>query len=196
MLVAVLAAVLVVAALFIGRAIIRNNYYVAEYHGTVSIMRGIQGSLLGMPLHEPYLLGCLNARNDLSQISYGQSLDHLDCHLMKLEDLRPSERAQVQAGLPTGSLDGAITQLRELAANSLLPPCPPPRATSPPESPPGPLTPTTASGTPNRASHPRQHPQPPLPPPGPHPPLPEAPAPTTRALRRQRPRHRQRHRRP
>lgn len=148
MLVAVLAAVLVVAALFIGRAIIRNNYYVAEYHGTVSIMRGIQGSLLGMPLHEPYLLGCLNARNDLSQISYGQSLDHLDCHLMKLEDLRPSERAQVQAGLPTGSLDGAITQLRELAANSLLPPCPPPRATSPPESPPGPLSPTTASGTP------------------------------------------------
>ncbi|ORB29070.1 serine/threonine protein phosphatase, partial [Mycobacterium persicum] len=106
--------VLVVAALFIGRAIIRNNFYVAEYHGTVSIMRGIQGSLLGMPLHEPYLLGCLNARNDLSQISYGQSLDHLDCHLMKLEDLRPSERAQVQAGLPTGSLDGAITQLREL----------------------------------------------------------------------------------
>ncbi|KZS65767.1 serine/threonine protein phosphatase [Mycobacterium kansasii] len=144
MLVAVLAAVLVVAALFIGRAIIRNNYYVAEYNGTVSIMRGIQGSLLGMPLHEPYLLGCLNARNDLSQISYGQSLDHLDCHLMKLEDLRPSERAQVQAGLPTGSLDGAITQLRELAANSLLPPCPPPRATSPP----GPLTPTPASGTP------------------------------------------------
>ncbi|ETW21516.1 PP2C family protein-serine/threonine phosphatase [Mycobacterium gastri] len=144
MLVAVLAAVLVVAALFIGRAIIRNNYYVAEYNGTVSIMRGIQGSLLGMPLHEPYLLGCLNARNDLSQISYGQPRDHLGCHLMKLEDLRPSERAQVQAGLPTGSLDGAIKQLRDLAANSLLPPCPPPRATSPPEPP----TPTTASGTP------------------------------------------------
>ncbi|KZS67919.1 serine/threonine protein phosphatase, partial [Mycobacterium kansasii] len=136
MLAAVLAAVLVVAALFIGRAIIRNNYYVAEYNGTVSIMRGIQGSLLGMPLHEPYLLGCLNARNDLSQISYGQSLGHPDCHLMKLEDLRPSERAQVQAGLPTGSLVGAITQLRELAANSLLPPCPPPRATSPPGPPP------------------------------------------------------------
>ncbi|KZS67578.1 PP2C family protein-serine/threonine phosphatase [Mycobacterium ostraviense] len=144
MLVAVLATVLVVAALFIGRAIIRNNYYVAEYNGTVSIMRGIQGSLLGMPLHEPYLLGCLNARNDLSQISYGQPRDHLGCHLMKLEDLRPSERAQVQAGLPTGSLDGAIKQLRDLAANSVLPPCPPPRATSPPEPP----TPTTASGTP------------------------------------------------
>ncbi|REO73405.1 serine/threonine protein phosphatase, partial [Mycobacterium tuberculosis] len=70
--------------------------------------------------------------NELSQISYGQSGGPLDCHLMKLEDLRPPERAQVRAGLPAGTLDDAIGQLRELAANSLLPPCPAPRATSPP----------------------------------------------------------------
>ncbi|KAA1246517.1 serine/threonine protein phosphatase [Mycobacterium simiae] len=151
-LVAVIAVVLVVAGLFIGRAIIRNNYYVAEYSGTVSIMRGIQGSLLGMSLHEPYLMGCLNPRNDLSQISYGQSLAHLDCHLMKLEDLRPSERAQVQAGLPAGSLDDAIGQLRELAANSLLPPCPAPRATSPPSAA-GPAT-TSAAPEPSATSSP------------------------------------------
>jgi PPM family protein phosphatase len=137
-----LVVLLVLAGLAIVRAIIRSNYYVAEYNGMVSIVRGIQGSLLGMSLHEPYLVGCLNARNELSLISYSQSGSHLDCHLMRLQDLRPAERAQVQAGLPAGTLDDAIGQLRELSANSLLPACPPPRATSPP----GQQGPTT-SGT-------------------------------------------------
>lgn len=134
---------LILAGLGIGRAIIRSNYYVAEYNGMVSILRGIQGSLLGMSLHEPYLIGCLNARNELSLISFGQSGGHLDCRLMQLQDLRPPERAQVQAGLPAGTLDNAIGQLRELSAGSLLPPCPPPRATSPP----GPQAPTTTGTT-------------------------------------------------
>jgi protein phosphatase len=109
----------------------------------VSILRGIQGSLLGVSLHEPYLIGCLNARNEFSLISFSQSGGHLDCRLMQLQDLRPPERTQVQAGLPAGTLDDAIGQLRELSANSLLPPCPPPRATSPP----GPQAPTTTGST-------------------------------------------------
>jgi protein phosphatase len=141
--VATLVVLLALAGLAIGRAIIRSNYYVAEYKGMVAIVRGIQGSLLGMSLHEPYLIGCLNARNELSLISSSQIGGHLDCRLMQLQDLRPPERAQVQAGLPAGTLDNAIGQLRELSANSLLPACPPPRATSPP----GPPTPTTAGGT-------------------------------------------------
>ncbi|MCV7445752.1 serine/threonine protein phosphatase [Mycobacterium paraense] len=149
-----LVVLLVLAGLGIGRAIIRSNYYVAEYNGMVSILRGIQGSLLGMSLHEPYLIGCLNARNELTLISSGQSGGHLDCRLMQLQDLRPPERAQVQAGLPAGTLDDAIGQLRELSANSLLPPCPPPRATSPPAStePNVSAPPTSSSATPSSAS--------------------------------------------
>ncbi|HEV7584117.1 MAG TPA: protein phosphatase 2C domain-containing protein, partial [Mycobacterium sp.] len=42
-----LVVLLALAGLAIGRAIIRSNYYVADYNGMVSIMRGIQGSLLG-----------------------------------------------------------------------------------------------------------------------------------------------------
>jgi protein phosphatase len=122
---------LVLAGLAVARAVIRNNYYVAGYNGNVAIMRGVQGSILGLPLHQPYLLGCLTG-NQLSQISYDQSQGRLGCHLMKLDDLRPAERTQVAAGLPAGSLDDAIAQLRELSTNSLLPPCPAPRATSPP----------------------------------------------------------------
>jgi PPM family protein phosphatase len=132
---------LVLAGLAIGRWIIRNNYYVAEYNGKVSIVRGIQGSLLGISLHEPYLVACLNARNELSLISYGQSGSHLDCQLMTLQGLSPAGQVQVQAGLPGGTLDQAESQLRKLLADSLLN-CPPPRATSPP----GP--PATTSGTP------------------------------------------------
>jgi serine/threonine protein phosphatase PrpC len=134
---------LVLAGLAIGRWIIRNNYYVAEYNGKVSIVRGIQGSLLGISLHEPYLVACLNARNELSLISYGQSGGHLDCQLMTLQDLSPAGQAQVQGGLPGGTLDQAESQLRKLLADSLLN-CPPPRATSPP----GPLTTAPTSGTP------------------------------------------------
>ena len=132
----------VLAGLAIGRWVITNNYYVAEYDGKVSIVRGIQGSLLGISLHEPYLVACVNARNELSLISYGQSGDH-DCQLMTPQDLNPAGQVQVQGGLPGGTLDQAESQLRKLLADSLLT-CPPPRATSPPGAPTAP----TPSSTP------------------------------------------------
>ncbi|HTY26783.1 MAG TPA: protein phosphatase 2C domain-containing protein [Mycobacterium sp.] len=134
---AALVLLLVLAGLAVGREVVRSNYYVSAYNGTVAIMRGIQGSILGYPLQEPYLLGCLSDRNELSQISYGQATEALGCKLMRLDDLRPSERTQVSAGLPAGSLDNAIGQLRELSRSSLLPPCPPP-------APPAPKTPAPA----------------------------------------------------
>ena len=73
----------VLAGLAIGREIVRSNYYVTEHDGTVSIMRGVQGSFLGFALQEPYLLGCLDARNELSLISAGESRDNLDCRMLE-----------------------------------------------------------------------------------------------------------------
>ena len=122
---------LMLAGVAVGRWVIRSNYYVAEYSGIVALMRGIQGSLLGISLNEPYLVGCLNAHNELSLINYSQSSEPLKCHVMKLQDLPSPERAQVQGVIPAGSLDEAEAQLRTLSAKALLP-CPPPRATSPP----------------------------------------------------------------
>jgi serine/threonine protein kinase len=113
----------VFAGLAIGREIVRSNYYVTEHAGVISIMRGVQGSLLGAALQEPYLLGCLNARNELSLISTGQSHDNLDCRMLGVNDVRPSERAQVTAGLPSGTLDEAIAQIEELTRSSVLPIC-------------------------------------------------------------------------
>jgi PPM family protein phosphatase len=139
---ATLVVLLVLAALAIGRTIIRNYYYVAEYNGAVSIMQGIQVSILGVPLHQPYSQGCLNSRNQLSIIRYGQAAGNQGCQPMKLSDLAESARAQVAAGLPAGTLDQADAQLRRLATESLLPLCPTARAQSPPTS-----TPPTASST-------------------------------------------------
>ncbi|CAN5371045.1 protein phosphatase 2C domain-containing protein [soil metagenome] len=147
---AALVVLLVFAGLAVGREIIRSNYYVTENAGTVSIMRGIQGSILGYPLQEPYLLGCLNDRNELSQISYGQPTGSLGCRLMGLQDLRPSERAQVAAGLPAGSLDDAINQLRELARSSLLPLCVPTPATPTASATPSPTAAPAAPATSGR----------------------------------------------
>lgn len=138
-----LAVLLVFTGLAIGWWVIQRNYYVAEYDGKVAIVRGIQGSLLGMPLQQPYLVGCLTSNNELSLISYGQSAGHPNCQLMTLKDLRRPGQVQVQTGLPGGSLDQAESQLRQLLAAYLLPTCPP-RATSPPGST------NTRSGTPEQ----------------------------------------------
>ncbi|BBY39887.1 serine/threonine protein phosphatase [Mycobacterium mantenii] len=137
-----LAVLLVFAGLTVGWWVIQRNYYVAEYSGRISIVRGIQGTLLGVPLQQPYLVGCLNTRNELSLISYEQSGGHANCQPMTLPDLRRPGQVQVQTGLPGGSLDQAESQLRQLLAEYLLPICPSPRATSPPGSP------GTRSGTP------------------------------------------------
>lgn len=158
---AVVVLLVVVAGLTIAREIIRNNYYVSEQDDTVAIMRGVQTSFLGLSLQEPFLVGCLNARNELSLISFNQSKEPLDCQVLRLEDIRESERAQVAAGLPSGSLDDAIRQINELSRTSLLPICAlptrtPTTTTPSPTRPPGTSTPAPppASGTPRPATPP------------------------------------------
>ena len=79
----------------------------------------------------PISQGCLNSRNQLSVIRYGQAGSNRDCQPMKLSDLAQSARAQVAAGLPAGTLEQANAQLRRLSTESLLPLCPPARAQSP-----------------------------------------------------------------
>lgn len=140
--------VVLIAGLLISRAVIRNNYYIADHNGTVAIMRGIQGSLLGLSLNSLHSLGCVTAKDDISEISEGQPTK--DCQLMKVNDLTPSGRASVQSlQLPSGTLDDARKQLRELA-KSLKPRCHQ-GATSAPE----PSAPSTnSSGTPEPSYQP------------------------------------------
>jgi protein phosphatase len=176
---------------------VQSNYYVAEHDGAVYIMRGVQGSFLGLPLQQPFRIACLDSRNDLKII--GVDDPRTGCQLLKVGDLRESERAQVTAGLPTGSVDDAIRQLNELGQTSLLPICappkptttnekPPPTASSVPSAqpsagaPPVPTPPSTGPDTSPTAEVPTTvtAPAPPGPPPAPQPP--PTPPPTVTAL--------------
>ncbi|WP_395309299.1 protein phosphatase 2C domain-containing protein [Mycobacterium sp. AMU20-3851] len=172
---AVVVLLVVVAGLTIAREIVRNNYYVSEQDGTVAIMRGVQTSFLGLSLQEPFLVGCLNARNELSLISFGQSSDVMDCEVLRLEDIRESERAQVAAGLPAGSLDDAIRQINELSRTSLLPICALPTKTPTPTPTPSPRT--TTGPAPSPRPNPSPSPAPPAATSGA--PKPATPAPAT-----------------
>lgn len=160
---------LVVVGLAVGRMVIRSNYYVTASGGTVLIMRGIQGSLLGYHLQEPHLLSCVSERNELSLISVGQAPN--GCRLLRVDDLDKSGRTQVAGGLPAGNLDDAIGQIRKLVQQSLLPVCAPPAPPQPPTAPPVP-----------GASPPAPSPAPPPPAKGPaSTTAPAPPAPTTGA---------------
>ncbi|BBX85526.1 PP2C family protein-serine/threonine phosphatase [Mycolicibacterium aubagnense] len=166
---AILLILLLVSGLAIGRYLIRSNYYVAGYNGSVYIMRGIPGSLLGLPLQEPYLLACLDTHSEMTIIGVDDT--HAGCQPMKVADLRESGRAQVTAGLPTGTVDDAIRQLKELSRSSLLPLCAPPVVAPP-------AAPAPAPGAP--APSLSVVPQPPRgPAPGPEAPASTTPAPTT-----------------
>jgi protein phosphatase len=191
--VALLLLVLVLAGLAVGRMVIQNNYYVAERDGSVYIMRGVQGSFVGMALQQPFQIACLDARNSITNI--GVDDDRTACQPLKVADLRESERAQVTAGLPGGTLDEAIRQLRELAQSSVLPIClpPAPRATEPPTPrtmPPPTTSATPAAPTPSPSTEPSPAPEvpttvtapPPTPPPAPPPTSTPAPSPTATAL--------------
>lgn len=107
----------------VARSIIKSHYYVGDFNGTVAIMQGDAGKFFGLSLHEAYAFGCVNARNEVTRVPVNQGRPS-DCRLMKLTDLRPAESVQVRAGLPSGTLAEATRQLDQLAASSLLPPCP------------------------------------------------------------------------
>jgi serine/threonine protein kinase len=144
---------LVAAGMVVGRQIIRSNYYVGERDGAVSIFRGVPGSILGVSLQEPYRLGCLNYRNELALIPSGGATS--ECRVLRVDDLKPSERAQIEAGLPTGTLDDAISQLTQVGRNSVLPICASERPVAPPNAntptvtalPPAPQEPGTSCRT-------------------------------------------------
>ena len=117
-----LIAVLAVGAV-VGRTVIRGSYYVGADQDRVTILQGVQGSVLGYPLQEPDLVGCVSDSGSLTLVSPDQLPS--GCTVLMVDDLQPSARAQVRAGLPSGNLDDAREQMSRLADNDLLPVCEP-----------------------------------------------------------------------
>ncbi len=116
-----LVVLVVLAGLAIGRTVIRGYYYVADAGGTVSIMRGIRGSFLGVSLQEPWLVGCVTGGSE----HYPQDGKAPGCRPLKMADLNQSSQELVKTGLPYADLDGAKKQLQGLTLIPLCTPAPP-----------------------------------------------------------------------
>jgi len=112
-------AVLVVAALIGSFFWVRSQYYVGADAGRVVVFRGVDGSVLGL---------------QLSTVQEGSCEPGLNgCAPLLVEDLVPSARNQVAAGIQANTLDGAREVITRLAGQ-MLPPCP--TAETTPQTPP------------------------------------------------------------
>lgn len=142
--------------------LVRSNYFVAEDSNRVAIRQGLSGEVFGMTLSATAQLACLSPAGQLT--TFDANAIPPDCNVLTLGDLREGARHQVAAGLPSGSLTEAQTQMTRLAMHELLPPCsdfapaPGDEATTPatPSTSPAPTSAaqagTTAPETPSSAS--------------------------------------------
>ncbi|MET0994756.1 MAG: protein phosphatase 2C domain-containing protein, partial [Mycobacterium sp.] len=96
----------------IGRAVIRNNYYVGEDNGRVTVLRGIPGSVLGYSLQDADLVGCVGDDDVLTLVS--PDAIPSNCNILEVTDLQPSAQEQVRAGLPSGKREDAQSQMIRL----------------------------------------------------------------------------------
>ncbi|MDH4658716.1 MAG: PP2C family protein-serine/threonine phosphatase [Corynebacterium pyruviciproducens] len=107
-----LVAVLVVAlGGFVGWRAVTNNYYVAADGEAITIYNGVNIAGLSHVHQRP----CLDESGNISLDDTGS------CHQFTLSDLPEDARASI-AGLPDGSYDDALGQVRRLA-DSALPVC-------------------------------------------------------------------------
>jgi len=159
-----LVTLVLISGLFVGWLLIQQHYYVAEYeNGKVTVMRGLaQDALLGVSLHQPDSVACVDDQGALQLIPYGQAPGQRKCDILELKNLTQSGRAQVQSGLPGGTKEDAEKQLKNLLSKELLPLCStlhpvvPNGPSSTPETPQpsGTDTTTPPSGAPGPSGHP------------------------------------------
>ena len=143
--------VVLVAAAVGARAWLKSNYYVGEKNGTVAVLQGLPGTVLGVALQTVALQGCVSNNGSVELV--GTDNVTATCNVLRVADLQPAERTQVSAGLPGGSLGDARGQIARLTDSSLLPVCTgtaatPPTSTGPTTVPPPTTPPTTPAQPP------------------------------------------------
>lgn len=161
----VLAVALVLAVgigLIVGYKMIRSNYYVGADNGSVVILRGLPGTVLGWSVHDVDLVGCVNKTGQLTLAVPGSD-QPAGCLPLKVDDLEQTGRDQVERGLPPGSLEKAKDQMEVLAQRELLPACVKASTPSPQPSTPAPqpaASPEPGAPAPEPAPAPPAEPQP------------------------------------
>ena len=118
----VLIAILVLAGgAIVSAMLIRSNYFVATDDSRVVVKQGIAGDVLGISLSSVSQIGCLDSSGALSLVDADAAPE--GCNVLTVGDLRNGARAQVEGGLPSGSLAEAGAQINRLAMDELLPTC-------------------------------------------------------------------------
>jgi protein phosphatase len=140
--------VILVAGVFVGRAIVRSNYYVSSNNGEVVLYRGLQGSFLGLSLHELSKITCTSGMDtDKPGVELADYGDRpADCVPLKVSDLTGTAPASLDGRDPV-PLDDAEAQVRNLMDN-LLPLCPEEDSASAQGVTPAPATPLPGATTP------------------------------------------------
>ncbi|WP_460721438.1 PP2C family protein-serine/threonine phosphatase [Nocardia heshunensis] len=110
------------AGLTVGYNMIRSNYYVGVDGEKVVVLRGLPGSVLGYSIRDVDQVGCVTRTGELT-LSGPDDKFPSGCVQLTRSDLRASGRDSVDKGLPPGSRDDAVKQIRNLVQSELLPPC-------------------------------------------------------------------------
>ncbi len=143
---AVVLVLLLVVAAVVGRAWIRSNYYVGVRNDQVAVFQGVSGSIFGIALQGVAEQACVTPAGEL-RLAAPKTIAMPGCTPLRLNDLRPSARSQVSAGLPGGSLDDSRHQISQLTNTELLPVCTASSTRATPATPP-PSSRLTPSATP------------------------------------------------
>ncbi|OZG27559.1 serine/threonine protein phosphatase [Williamsia sp. 1138] len=152
--------VILVAGVFVGRAIVRSNYYVSSSNGEVVLYRGMQGSFLGLDLQELSKITCTHGMDtDQSTVDL-VDVDNrpADCVPLKVSDLTGTAPASLEGRDPV-PLDDAEAQVRTLM-NNLLPLCPEEDSASAQGVTPAPASPAPATPPPGSPAPPAPSGQP------------------------------------
>ncbi|MFJ1459018.1 protein phosphatase 2C domain-containing protein [Nocardia wallacei] len=156
----------VVIGLVVGYKMIRSNYYVGTDAGSVVIMRGLPGSVLGYSIRDVDQLACIDRDGRLSLLRPGNNFPS-GCKQLQVADLKQTGRDKVvNNGLQPGTFADAQRQLEKLTTAELLPACvktPVPVPTPVPAPAPGEngATPTPTPVEPGPTNAPAQQPVPP-----------------------------------
>jgi len=120
-LLSILALVVVAVGLGATTMLIRSNYFVASDDSRVVVKQGISGEVFGVQLASVTQIGCLSREGRLDLVDADAA--PTACNVFTVGDLKAGARAQVDAGLPSGSLSDASDQINRLAMDELLPTC-------------------------------------------------------------------------
>jgi protein phosphatase len=113
--------VLGIAGAFVGKNMLRSNYYVTLHDDQLAIAQGLSYQIFGIPLHHTYQTACISGTDTVE--FHSSSELPTGCIPLQPKDFKPAAQAQLHASLPSGNLDSTQDQIKRMVQSDLLPLC-------------------------------------------------------------------------